>query len=154
MRWRTAVEHLGETQALAYAAKAFVTEFGPVLERWRQTGPNILPVRFEDLTGPNSTAVWYAVLTHLGIVVPEQVLSAVLRTYRIEALADPRYRSAKTDKYALRGQRSWDNIARARAHVALLEQLYEWAQAYGYPSDLCPNRTHCFACETMGPVRT
>lgn len=132
---RSAMAAMGETDALAYAARAFVAEFGPVLEGWRRTGPGTLAIRFEDLTGPDSLSHWQGLLAHLGMAVPGQVLERVLSTYRIEALAPPRPQAAETDKYALRGVRPWTAILEARAHLTALEPLFGWADAYGYPNE-------------------
>jgi hypothetical protein len=129
---RKAMAGMSEADALAYAGRAFVTEFAPVLDGWRKTGPETLPVRFEDLTGEAGEAVWQAVLAHLGIQVPDQVLRAVLRTYRIEALASPHPQPAEADKYALRGRRSWEGFA--QGDLPTLEPLFDWARAYGYPA--------------------
>ncbi len=131
---RAQMADMNDTDALAYAARAFVAEFGPVLEGWHQTGPETLPVRFEELTGPNRLDIWRGVLAHLGMSVPEQVLIRVLATYRIEALAPSGSgaRMARADKYALRGQRPWQTIARARTHVPGLEPIFGWAEQFGY----------------------
>lgn len=133
---RRAMDALPETEVLAYAIRAFLAEFGPVLDGWRAPDPQTLPVRFEELTGPDGEGVWHRVLEHLGLPVPGPVLRAVLNTYRIEALSGPPAQRAEADKYALRGQRAWKDLAQTPQDLALLEPLFAWARSYGYRDEI------------------
>lgn len=131
---RAAMAGMAEGDALAYATRAFLDEFAPVLDGWQTAGPDTLTVRFEDLTGPGGEAVWRGVLDHLGLAVPLPVLRAVLRTYRIDALAPGRpamqARGVRADKYAARGTRDW--AALMQGGLPGLAPVRDWVRAYGY----------------------
>ena len=127
LKHRAAMSGMSEAKAQAYATQAFVTEFKPLLDAWLCTGPETFVTRFEDLTGSEGFQIWKAVFLHLKIDVPDDVLSSVLKTYRIDALAIKGSESA-ADKYAVRGQR---RLPKPSDIPEAIEQL---AKAYGYPS--------------------
>jgi len=128
---RAVMSEMTDKGALSYAARAFVTEFAPVLDGWAQVGAETQVVRFEDLTGADGEDAWRRLLEHLGLALPDAVLARVLRTYRIEALAGTGSSKAEADKYALRGKRRAD-FENFPPDPAVAEPLQQWMHAYGY----------------------
>ncbi len=132
LQHRAVLRDMSDAEAEYYAAQAFVDEFGPVLNSWVDAPASVLMVRFEDLTGIGGVSVWHRVLTHCGLDVPDPVLRAVLRTYRIGALAPRGPIHVTADKYAARGKRDHRLFERLPPDCPTRHQIALWSQQFGY----------------------
>lgn len=110
---RQKLEKLSEADGLMYTAERFI-RITEILRSWAvaaRQDPNVLLIRYEDLTQGNNLNTWARLLAYCDIKMPEKVLSNVLDTYRFENISGGRRQGqeAKTEKYRKGIAGDWKN---------------------------------------------
>jgi hypothetical protein len=113
-RVRSDLNRLSEPDGLFYCLD-YLVEFGLFAAQRSWIGApakdaNILLVRYEDLVGPASVAMFARLLAHCDIRVPADELAALLQTYRFEELSGrPRGHEDRSAHYRKGVPGDWRN---------------------------------------------
>jgi hypothetical protein len=110
---RRALVHMSERDGVLATIDRF-DGIAAMLRSWREAAsidPTIRIVRYEDLTGADAVDVWGEVLAHCDIVVPQDVLRRILKTYSFLKISGGRRpgEEDKTHKYRKGIPGDWKN---------------------------------------------
>lgn len=134
IKHRAALQELDLDDGLEYCIRALATRFAD-MRTWADNAadPNVLLVRFEDLTADPATGL-RAILDHCDIVVPEPELAAVITDYDREQMRRrdlERREPGRESHYRARGSDHREAF-RARHYESFRRVAGDLAETLGY----------------------